>query len=154
MSKLSESRAGTHSSAAFIDRRLGSATSGSLVRKLHGTHLVIRTPLAPPAFARLLTCNQTGMSGRISISLAGFAAISSAFRGLSHFDRAVTGTKLVRSASHSCWSDIDRAIRIVGSNPTLSATTLFSFVSDCSNLQANQRVARRRLLRLVPRCYP
>src|SRR5450432_4682817 len=43
---------------------------------------------------------------------------------------------------------------IGGSNPSLSATTLFSFVSDCSILQVKQRVARRRMLRLVPRCYP
>jgi len=38
--------------------------------------------------------------------------------------------------------------RTVGSNPTLSASILFSFVSDCSKLQAKQRQARRRLLRL------
>jgi integrase len=30
---------------------------------------------------------------------------------------------------------------------------MFSFVSDCSKLQAKQRQVRRRLLRLIPRCY-
>src|SRR3982074_3061988 len=35
-----------------------------------------------------------------------------------------------------------------------AASSLFSSVSDCSYRRQKQRVARQRLLRLVPRCYP